>query len=212
MNTKRSPSPFGRLGIAGFSLAAFFVLMQIVQGFLRSGQEEGSALLAIGIGLNYFLWLAVPLSVAMLLWRATGVVRETRLRRRFPESEVLTAGRSSELPDRIAQLRGSKFRKLSFTAFPASVSLVLDTSALSVWMGVIEPFEVFRFEWRDVENLRAIEIAELGRSSAGLGVTVSHEKALIELPFIVMGRGFAGLFPESKSRLEMLSERFKPAN
>lgn len=199
------------LGVLGVTVAVTVLLTQATRVFPLSGQTEATVFDRIEMIIGYAPWVTIPTALVILVWRGASVLREYRLRQQFPDADVLPGVGNPELSNQLARLRGSRFHIHSVASFPVSFSLVVDSSVLSIWAGVVEPDELFRFPRAQVESLRFVNVRELGRSSRGLELTVVHNDITIVLPIIVTGRGPAGLFPEAQSRLDLVIDKFTSA-
>jgi hypothetical protein len=143
----------------------------------------------------------VVLMCAISAIKSVSSRRERTLRSRFPMALVLSSGI-------IPQLRQAAMNSLSvendgyvLTKRSWYISLMAAPDGISMWNGWGEPREIGRWDWTDVLDIQASTFEELGRSSNGVAITIRHGEGSLELPFVIVGSGFGGLFPAKFARV-----------
>lgn len=187
---------FGLLGNVVPSLVVLLVAIFILRlALASSGEGRQATLVTLGVAVG--LTFAVYGSAA--IWNLGTLLRNRRIRVARPGSLILGGVRSRELVEAVPRL-GKDLQSLDHSV-PLSLSLTFSSQSVEMWTGWGRPEKVFSFEWKDVEQIRFVEIAELGRRSRGIELAIRSDPGTTNVPFIVTGRGPAGLFPETEAHL-----------
>lgn len=122
---------------------------------------------------------------------------------------------SGRVPQLISALGSSGYpEEFDFNAdhLPYALCLVANQDRLELWGGTPSaPFEYLFVGWDEVIDVVPTQVQELGRWSRGLLVSLrsSDGSRAVDLPFVVLGRGFAGLFPETEASVAGTATRIR---
>lgn len=194
--------------MSGYLALALFPLGQLFVVLVRTRDAEGSHIEQVLKTLEYFLWIGLPVVLFLGVWRAVSVQREMRLAKRFPESVVLSAGRTPPLATAVTALRGSRFRTSLSHQLTLGFTVVIDREFVSFWTGSTLLYEVYQFDRRSIVTLEPTVVMEKGRSSRGIRFVVAMSDGEVSLPVVITGAGLGGLFPLKLKRLEQICEWF----
>lgn len=212
MNGRRGRASF--FGRAGFSLILLFVAGT---WFLIVRRELDKADGQWGEAIGPILAIVLPALIgivavygAAVIWARRAFARCETLRQRQPNAIVLPSGRVPALVSALQDLGCEEEFGFKPKYLPYSVSLVANPQGLEMWAGSpTVPMEYMSIDWSDITGVTQATIQELGRSSRGLEVVArsAADGRSVNLPFVIVGRGIGGLFPESESAIAILVEQ-----
>ena len=175
------------------------VVTQIVHGGNPARDNIGDVL----SGLTGSLGLCLAFTVGLYLWRLPTIARGARLRQRH--ATVVSAWRT---PEFVAAGQKATFdRTGNDDGIPVAMNLTLsaDTTHVGIWQGwPRQAREVFAASWGEVSKIEVGSVLDRNRPLATLTLWIRSKSDDIALPFVVNGRGIAGLFPQPVPALESL--------
>lgn len=206
-NRAREHSLFGGLGLSLGVLVVVLLVFAILRVVIAWRGESPAAALRDAITQSaIFGACLVVLFAIFALWQSGTVRRNRSLRAERLDAVVLSSGRSPRTVDALRSLAGADSSELSV---PLGLSLVADPVGLEVWGGWAQARLIASFPWVKVQSVEVTNVAELGRRSRGLLFNVIGQGGVVELPFIITGRGFAGLYPERERVLEDVAHEMR---
>ena len=193
------PAYFGRLGLdLLFFLALFLGFTGIV--FLRAqALGDGAAAEAITRQITIAAVGAISAWGLACLWRIGSLVRRHKLRVRGNGELILDAVRTKEM---MAALEPAGDLGVVFEPNPPiGLNLTVDKNGIELWGGWADVRKMLTITWNDLEPVTLTEVAELGRRSRAINLTVRTGHSTASIPVVITGHGFAGLFGPSRADL-----------
>jgi hypothetical protein len=204
--SKQTRSIFDRTKVISVGPLFLMVVGQIVlvvTQIVRGGNPARDSIGDVLSGLTWSLGLCLAFTVGLYLWRLPTIARGARLRQLH--ATVVSAWRT---PEFVAAGKQVIFdRTGSDDGIPVAMNLTLgaDTAHVAIWQGwPRQAREVFAASWAEVSRIELGSVLDRNRPLAALTVWIRSRSGDIALPFVVNGRGIAGLFPQTVPALESL--------
>jgi hypothetical protein len=175
-----------------------FVVGQWLVVFTRVNRESGAE-----AAWTATLWDAVVVVAGVAIMFAVASIvglastrRDERIRSARPDAIVLSGSRNPQLKRAFTKGLAKRAEDSPEMFFPASISVVADEKGLELWGGLQIPRQLFGTSWSEVAAIRSADIAGTGKLFRGIVFVVRSKDVEVELPVIIVGRGFGKLFPE----------------
>lgn len=202
MPSKQTRSIFDRTNAISVGPLLLMVAGQIVLVALQAVRSR-DAMRDVLSDFSLSLWLGLAFTVGLYLWRLPTIARGARLRQRH--ALAVSAWRTPELE--AAGQKATFDRTGSDDGIPVAMNLTLsaDTTHVGIWQGwPRQAREVFAARWDEVSRIEVGNVLDRNRPLAALTIWIRSKAGEIALPFVVNGRGIAGLFPQPVPALESL--------
>jgi hypothetical protein len=204
--SRQTRSIFDRANVISVGPLLVMVVGQIVlvvMQTVRGGNLDRDAMGDVLSGLSLSLWLGLAFTVGLYVWRLPTIARGARLRQRH--TVAVSAWRTPEL---VAAGQKATFdRTGNDDGIPVAMNLTLsaDTTHVGIWQGwPRQAREVFAARWDEVSRIEVGSVLDRNRPLATLTLWIRSQSDDIALPFVVNGRGIAGLFPQPVPALDSL--------
>ncbi|GGF36003.1 hypothetical protein GCM10011399_31220 [Subtercola lobariae] len=187
--------PRGSSSIIVFGVGG--VCLALAQGFRQGGTWSALSPIVILVTIG-LVALYVSVSVLGILF----MVGSRGIKSRLQPDVVLNIARRKDIEKAFAQIERHGLQRLPFCFY-----LVAGKQGLSLRAGPSTYAVLTEFTWDQIESIKSALLPGPSRPSRGVILSVSTDKKQVELPFVILGRGFAGTFPLSNREITSTLER-----